>query len=199
MSPPQLSADAPVAFFGEPVDIRFGVSLREEANSPIFHRIDGVLSQGVHFHEPLIAEKRLNRCLRAVAVLHRNDAVFDFLEVTERFHLRHDLLASLKPIQPSVLAAVLVDRAVGVQDTDRLAHLVLVASPAGVVVRVVSRSHFDGSRAQRFVSQQSVGYDRNDAAVRRNHHMLADEICVTFVGGMNANRRITQHGFRTSR
>ena len=153
MPPPQLPTNAPVAFFTQPVEICLGVTLREEANSAIFNGVHRVLRKGVHLHEPLIAQKRLNRRLAAVAVLHRDDAVFDLFQMSQRIHLRNDSLASFVTIQTLVLAAVFIDRTIRIQDVDRLAHLVLVARPAGIVIRIMRRSYLHCTSAQCLVGQ----------------------------------------------
>ena len=112
MTPPQLPTNAPVAFLTQPVEICLGITLRKKPNAAIFNGVNRVLRQGVHLHEPLITQERLNRRLAAVAVLHRDDAVFDFFQMSQRIHLRNDSLTSLVAIQAQVLAAVFVDRAI---------------------------------------------------------------------------------------
>ena len=198
MPPPQLPADTPVAFLTEPVEICLGITLREEANSAIFNGVNRVLRKGVHLHKPLVTQKRLNRRLAAVAVLHRDDAVFDLFEMSQRIHLRNDSLASFVTIQTLILAAVFIDRAIRIQDVDRLTHLVLVTRPAGIVIGIMRRSYLHCTSSQSLVGQQCICNDRDNSAIGRNHHMLTDKIRVTFVRGMNANSGIAEHRFGAS-
>ena len=198
MPPPQLPTDTPVSFLTQPVEICLSVPLRKESDSAIFNGVNRVLSQGVHLHEPLIAQKRLNRRLAAVAVLHRDNAVFDLFQMSQRIHLRNDSLASFVTIQTLILAAVFIDRTIRTQDVDRLTHLVLVARPAGIVIGIMRRSYLHCTSAQSLVGQQCISNDRDNSAIGRNHHMLTDKVGVAFVRRMNANSGIAKHRFRTS-
>src|SRR6516162_1690174 len=58
MPPPELPADAPIALFGKPIDIRLGISLRKKLHPAVFDGVDGHLSQTrlavaiLHQHKP---------------------------------------------------------------------------------------------------------------------------------------------------
>ena len=79
-----------------------------------------------------------------------------------------DGFAGLVAVQALVLAAVLVDRAVGVQDVDD-ADLGMPLL-AGVVVRIVGRRHLHAAGAERRVGEQAVGDDRDVAVHQRDRH-----------------------------
>ena len=151
--PPELSADTPVPLFAQPVEVRRAISLGIERHSVVIDGIDRGLSQRVHLHEPLFRQVRLDRCLRTIAMLQRDLAIFHFLEVPELFHLGHHGIACDQSVQPLPCSTVLVQGSVGIQNVDRLAHRFFVASPAGVVVRIVRRGHLHAAGSECFVSQ----------------------------------------------
>ena len=193
MSPPELAADAPVPFLAEPVHVAGRVARREEFHFAVADGLHGVFGERVHLHEPLVAQERLDGGLRAVAVHQRDRAVLDLLEVAERLHVLDDPLASRKHRQPGVLPAVLVERAVRVQDVDD-ADL-LVALIARIVVGIMSRRDLHATRPQCFVREQSIGNDRDDSPGQRNANMLADEMRVPLVGRMHADGGVAEHRF----
>src|SRR3990170_5780078 len=54
VAPPELAADAPVPEVLHPVEIDLDEVLRDDADAPLFHRLDGGLGQGLHLYEPLL-------------------------------------------------------------------------------------------------------------------------------------------------
>ncbi len=80
---------------------------------------------------------------------------FDFsvlaaIEQPQLVHVLRDGLARLEAVHAGVLAAVLIDGAVGVEDVD---HRQLVAQTASVVVGVVGGRHLHAAGAQLRVHQ----------------------------------------------
>ena len=128
-------------------------------------------------------------------MLERDLAIFDFLEMPERFHLGHDGATSHQPVQTLPFPAVFVQGPVRIQKIDRLAHRLLIAGPAGVVVGVMCRCHFHAARTECLIGQQRIGNDWDQTPVHRDLHPFANQMCVTFVGGMNANGGIPEHRF----
>ena len=118
VSPPELSADAPVAFFAEPTEVRLFVAFGVEHHSAVVGGVDGGLGEAgatvfpvAHLHEPLLGQVRFDGGLRAIAVLERNLAVFHLLEVAEPFHFGDHGVSRDEAIQALPLPGVLVQRA----------------------------------------------------------------------------------------
>src|SRR5438045_1772198 len=80
MSPPELPADAPVAFLAEPVKVAFGVAFGRNFDAAACHSVHRSLREArrfasvrqgyavrvAHPHKPLIAQIRLNRRLAPI-------------------------------------------------------------------------------------------------------------------------------------
>ena len=132
-------------------------------------------------------------------MLHRNLAVFDFLEVTKLFHLSHHGVTRDQSIQPLPSSTVLVEGPIRIQNVDRFAHRFFVASPTGVVVRVVRWRHLHAAGSQRFVSQQCIRHNRNQPTVNRDTNSFADQMSVSLVSRMNADSGIAEHRLGSSR
>ena len=65
MSPPELTADAPVADVFHPVEVDALVAVGNEADFALLHHIYGGLGERLHVHEPLFGEKRLDHLFGA--------------------------------------------------------------------------------------------------------------------------------------
>ncbi len=98
-------------------------------------------------------------------------AIFDLLEQTQRFQIGDDLLAGLLDRQPLVVAGVVVERAIGVQDVD---HRQLLPLADFVVVGIVGRRDLDAAAAQLGLGP-FVGHQRNLAIQQRQHHLAAGQ------------------------
>ena len=111
-------------------------------------------------------------------------------------HCLDDLLASLIAILPDESPAVLVDRAIRLQDVD---HRQVVAETACVVVGIVGWGHLDGPGAHLLLGQQRVGNDRNLPVDQGNPDGPAHKVGVAFIGRVHTDGRITEHRFGPGR
>ncbi len=99
MSPPELAADAPVADVLEPVEVDLLPAVRDEADTPRAGRLDRRLGEGLHPHEPLGRDGRLDDGFAAVAGPHRVGVGLDLLEEPALLQLLDDALAALQSVQ----------------------------------------------------------------------------------------------------
>jgi len=67
-----------------------------------------------------------------------------------------------------------------------------------VVVKIVRRRDLDAAAAERRIAVV-VGDDRHETAGERQPDLLADEVLVALVCGVNGDGRVTEHRFRTRR
>ena len=111
-------------------------------------------------------------------------------------HLGDDLLAGLQGAQPEVaLRRVLVQMGVAVEDVD---HLQAVALADLEVVEVVGRRDLHRAGALLGVGV-FVGDDRDRSIDDRQHAVLADQLLVALVLGMDGNGGIAEHGLGARR
>ena len=103
VSPPQLSADAPVLQIPHPGKVGVLPLLGHEFDVAIFHRLDGGLGQLGHSDVPLIGQIGFQHGARSVAPGHRQAVVFDLDQQPGGFKVGNDGLARLKAIHALVL------------------------------------------------------------------------------------------------
>ena len=173
MPPPELPADAPVALLAEPVEVascsapgrtsRGRRSRRPSRSAPassIFtnHWSDRYGSIGVLLRS--LCASGMSRSSRP------SKKPSSSRSSITRF-------AGLVAVEAGVVAGVLVEGAVGVEEVD---HRQLVAQAAGVVVGVVGRRHLHRRRCRAPGRPEAVGDDRDLAAGQRDRHRLADQV-----------------------
>ena len=95
VSPPELTADTPVADIVRPVIVNFLHTLRNQPDLTIFHCFHRRPYQFIHLHKPLFLNQRLNRCLTAVMGSHIMGIVFDTYQKPFLLQLFHNLLPCL--------------------------------------------------------------------------------------------------------
>ena len=196
VAPPELTADAPVALFLEPVEVLVGVAFRNDLDFAARDSLHRVVGEDVHLHEPLVAQVRFNHSLGTVGMAHLHFVVFDLDEEAQVFETLHHGVACSLTLHALERTGVFVEAAVVVHDVD---HRELVAEARSVVVRVMSRSHLHGTRTEFHIDEDGVCNHRNFAVHERNLEHLADELLVAFVVGVHGECRIAHDRFRTSR
>ena len=80
VTPPQLTADAPVADIFEPYFIRVFPFAREKFDIAVFPRTERFLCKRLHFDKPLIAQIRFDDGIAAIAMSDRVRDLFFTLE-----------------------------------------------------------------------------------------------------------------------
>jgi hypothetical protein len=147
VAPPELAGDAPVADVVHPVEIGLGEAVGDELDLPVLHHADGLLGQGLHLHEPLVACQRLHVVVAAVAGADVVLAGLDGEQISLLLQLLHDGLAGLVAVHAVPLVAA-GDLALAVQ------HQILgqiVAQSDLKVVGVVAGGDLHGAGAEAHV------------------------------------------------
>src|SRR5208337_1641086 len=102
--PPELAANAPVAFFAQPVEVALGVTIGvdlDPARADGIHRLLGEAGRAVvvaHADEPLVREVRLDRGLAAVRVIETDEVRVDPVEQVECFEVLDNSFSHDEPI-----------------------------------------------------------------------------------------------------
>ena len=192
VTPPQLTADAPVAQVVHPLQVHIPPAVGDEPGVPRNDRLDRRAHQGVHLDEPLQRQHRLHHGPTARAVA---DGVVMLLHPDQQplgLERRPHRPPGLQTIQAGEVAALLRDHAGDVDDHHRLERV-----PAGdlEVDEVVGRGHLDRSGTELGVDG-IVGDDRDDTAHQGEPHRLSDEVGVAVVVGMDRHPGVPEHGLR---
>ncbi|CCX38695.1 uncharacterized protein BN452_00310 [Clostridium sp. CAG:1013] len=193
MTPPQLTGDAPVLDVLHPVVVGLFHTLGDEANGAVLHHVNGGAGQGLHLHEPLSGHTGLHHSVAALAGTHIVLDGLDLNEVAALFQILNDLLTGIQTGHTGVLATVFVDGTVLVHHVDdgqvvALAHLEVVGVVGGGNLHHASAEvHF----------HVLVGDHRDLTAHQGQDHVLAHQVLVPLVLGMDCHGSIAQHGLRT--
>jgi hypothetical protein len=147
-----------------------------------------------HRDEPLVRKHRLDHFARAAAA--RHDHRMRLLRDDEalRGKIGEHRLARNVAIEAAILLRRIgVDGGVEVEDRHRHQAVTLADLP---VVEIVRGGDLDGAGSE-FAIDVRIRDQRNDAAGERQRDVLADEPAVALVVGIDRDRDVTQHRFRT--
>ena len=195
MAPPQLTGDAPVADILHPVRINFCEALRNKLRLAVVHDAQRLFGQRLHLYEPLGGDDRLDVAVAAVTGADIVVIRLDLHEVALLLKVGDDLLARLIAVKALILAAVLVDDTLIVEDAD---DLKVVAQADLKVVRVVSRRHLDAAGAEVHLGIV-VRHDGDLLADERQDDVLADDVLVALVIWIDAHAGVAEHGLGPGR
>ena len=151
--------------------------------------VDGGLRQRLHLHEPLGAGQRLDRRAAAVAAADVVAVGLDLDEIALLLEIGDDGLAALVAVHAVVLAAVDDARVL----VDALHLLQTVAQADLIVVGVVAGRHLHRAGAEAELDVV-VRHDGELAADERQDRVLADEVLIPLVRGVDRDARVAQHG-----
>ena len=212
VTPPQLTADAPILDVTHPREIHVFVLFRHELDAAIFHGGDGRFCQRLGGHVPLVGQPRLDHGARAVALRHLQAVVVNAHQQTGGVEGGHDLLACFETVKAGVFGRDLAVDAL-VQCAVQVEHLAgrqyggvfvedvqqrqVVALADFVVVEIVGRGDFHAAGAE-FRVAVVVRDNRDAAADQWQLDELADQRLVALVVRVNRDGGIAEHGFRTS-
>ena len=192
VAPPQLTGDAPIMDILHPVGIGLGKALRHKLDGAVLHHPDGLLGQRLHLHEPLGGDQGLHVVVAAVAGADVVGIGLGLDQIALLLQILDDGFAALVAVHAVVLAAVFVDGAVVVDDTD---HLQIVAQAHLKVVGIVGRGHLHGAGAEADLAViithngDLTVHDGQDAG-------LADEVLEVLVLRVYRHAGVAHHSFR---
>ena len=152
---------------------------------------DGFLGQRLNLDEPLRGEARLDDGFAAVAVAHVVGVVLDAGQEPLLFEVGDDFLARSEAVEARVGAAFGVDVGAVVHHVDGGQMMALAE---GEVVGVVRGRDFDRAGAE-LAADPLVEEDGNFAVHQRQAQLLAVEMQVALVFGMNGDGHVAEHGF----
>ncbi|CAB4881786.1 unannotated protein [freshwater metagenome] len=189
MPPPKLTRDTPRADVLHPVDVDPSPAIRVELHFAIADDLSRRFGQLVHLHEPLEGDQRLNALARTVREGHNVRVVLHPADQSERLKVLDDLCLSLAGCHPCVTASVFTHAPV-LADYTQLWEL--VAASDLKVIRVMAWSDLQSSRAE--VELDVIVRDDRDQAVRKwKRDLLADQVLVALIIGMDGNSNVGKH------
>ena len=193
MSPPQLTADAPVLDVLHPVAIGVFVFRRIELDVVVHHRFERDLRQVLHFEKPLHRQLRLNDHVGTFRIAHLVGVGLDLLEQAGLLQVLFDLTAHVEAVHAHIHAGSLADGAVVVEDVNGF-QVEFFAQH--VVVDVVGRRYLEATRTKLDIDIV-VFDDRDFAAYQGHHHFFAFEVLVLGVVGVDTHGGIAHNRFGT--
>ena len=193
VSPPELTGNTPVADILQPVQISLVKPLRNEGQVAILHCFDSRLCHLLHLYEPLLLDHGLNGGATAVVGSYIMDMVYHLHQQTLLLQFLYHDLAGLVAIHACVLAAVLIDGCVVVQNIDlrqvmTLSYLEIV----GVMCR--GNLYYAGTKLLIYIS---VCDNRNLTTYQRQDHGLTYDIFIPLVIRVYCQGAVAKQGFRS--
>ena len=190
MAPPQLAADVPVVDVLHPVEEGLLEALRHDARAPLAHGRHGPRGHGLDVDEPLRLEAWLDGVIAALATAQHQlvDAHLD--EVAAGVEVGHDAGTGILEAETRVGPAGRADVAVIGHHVDGGQP---VALTGGEVIVVVGRRDLDRAAAECRL-HHGVGDDRHDALHEGDAHLLADQLAVAGIVGVDGHAAVAEDG-----
>ena len=192
MSPPQLTADAPVLDVAKPVLIGVFVLCRIETNLVVHHGRQGEIGKVLHAEIPLHAKTGFNGSISVTfRITYFIVVVFHLFKKACGFKILGNLFTHGHTILTDVHSCGFRERSVGIEDIN---HFKIVLFAKHVVVRVVSRRYFQTAGTE-FDIDIAVFNDRNHTIHKGDAHLLSLQPTVLRILGVNAHARVAHNGF----
>ena len=188
--PPELAADAPITDVLQPVVIDFGEALRHNAGFSAADGFQRLVGQGLNFDEPLGGDHGFDNLAAALRAGHVERVRLLFDNQVLSAHIFPEFLAALETVHASILAAVLIDMGLFVENVDEFQPMCLTN---GIIVGVVRRGDLDRT-GTKLTIDIFIRDDRNAAADDGYDHVLAQILLVTLIFRMDGHSGITQNG-----
>ena len=196
MSPPQLSADAPILNVAHPGEIGVLPLLGHKLDDAGLDGLNGRLREFFRVDIPLRCQPRLNHRARAVASRYLERVRFNFLEQPGSLELSDDLRSGIKTVQsPEALRGLIVYFGLGGQYID---HGQIVTLAYGVVIEVMRGRNFDAAGTELGI-HVIICNDGDGPPRERQVDSLSHQIAIALIVGVDRNGGIAQHGFGTGR
>ena len=192
MSPPQLTADAPVLDVAKPVLIGVFVLCGIETNLVVHHGRQGEIGKVLHAEIPLHAKTGFNGSICVTfRITHFIVIVFHFLKQACGFKILGNLFTHGHTILTDVHSCGFRERSVGIEDINRF-EIVLFAEH--IVVRIVGGRDFQTAGTE-FDIDIAVFNDRNHTIHEGDAHLLSLQPTILRILGVNAHGRVAHNGF----
>ena len=204
MAPPKLTRNAPVLNVVHPLVVSVHPVFWHKAHLARVHRVNGFLRNAfasgvlradfVHSHKPLVCEHWLHHLAGACANGQHQFVGLDFNQQALFFQVFDHGLAGYKAVHALIgFWAVFIHSGRQCEDGDEGQ---VVAHGTCVVVGIVGARDLHATGAK-FTVNKVVCNDGDLAIAQRQIHFFAHQMFVAFVFGVNGQRTIGQHGFRT--
>ena len=194
MTPPQLSADAPVLNVLQPVLISVLVFCRIEFNLVVHHWRQGDVGKVFHLEEPLQRKSRLNGCIWiALRISHLVDIFLNTFHQACGLEVFYNLLAAVEAVHADIERRGFGYCAVGIEDVDGFQ---IVSLTQHVVVGVMCRSNLQ-TTCTKFNLHISVFNDPDLSAHKRYNDTLAFQPLVLWVFRVDTHRSIAHDSLGT--
>ena len=193
--PVELTGDIPVVDILHPVGVDALKLWRHQAHLVFHHRLIGRLDEVVHPEEPLGGELWLDRHIGPLGEADRIVVVLHVVHRPDLLQLSGKSVAHLEAVAPLILSPKAIQRTVVIED---IVLRQTIPLPDGVVVDVVTGGDLEAASTEVYI--HVVIHDDRDLATHTRHDdMLALEVGVPLVGGIDADRRIAKDRLRTGR
>ena len=194
MAPPELTRDTPVLDVTQPAEpVAFG-HLGRDLHLTVLDSLDTSVSHLLAVDPPLGLHERLNHITRLAADGHGHGVVLDIDKQTLGLQVLDNLLTDMETLHALVGTSSVVEGAVVVQDVDKLE---VVALADFVIVQIVGRRDLDSTGTELHIDGDLVGNDRNATIHEGMDSILAVQMSVALIVGVDSNGSVAQHGFDT--
>ena len=194
MTPPELTAYAPVLDVLQPVAVCVLVLGRIELEFIIHNRRQSHIGKVLHLEEPLHGELGLNNSVRvALAVAHLVGVVLHLFQQACVIQVNGNLLLYGKTVHTDVQAGLLAQSAVVVEYVDGLK---VVLFTQHIVIDIMGRGNLKATGTELNVNIIILNY-RYHAVNQRHNHLVALQPAVLGIGRVDAHGGITHDGLGT--
>ena len=194
MSPPKLTGNTPVVNIFHPVGVSLCESFGNKLNFAVVYYAESFLGERLHLNEPLVACKRLNSSTATVTSTNIVSIILNLDECAAFFKVFYNLLTRFVAVKSLIFSTLCIDCSVGVHYID---DGKVVTKTNFKVVGVVCRSNLNGTCTE-VLFNIFVSNDYDFTTNKGKDTSLSNEVCVSFILGMNCDSCIAKKCFGTS-
>ena len=195
MPPPELSADAPVAYIFHPVAVKVPEFRRIEFDLIVHHYFQRGCGQVLHTYPPLQAQARFNNRIGTFTIAHFTGIILRFNEVSLCFQFYHYLLTGFKAVEADEDLCFRCQCAVIIKNVYYFQAVLLSKL---VIIDIMCGRHFQctATEIHAHIRICDDGYAPVDQGYKSE---LTLQVFVAFVVRVNTNGRITHDRLRAYR
>ncbi len=178
MSPPELSADAPVLQVTHPGKVGIFPVAWDKLDVSVFNRFNCWFGQALHGYVPLVGQVRFDDNSAAVPARNLESVVFNFFQQAGCFHVGHDLFAGFKTVHAAIgFGCIVVNGGIVRQDINKLKIMTFTHF---VVVKVMGGGDFYAAGTKLGI-HVFISDDRNFTIAQRQGDGFTHQGLETFV------------------